>query len=64
MDWDYEKGLVHLSMAPYLKKALAQFGVEKPRKPVNSPYAHVAPQYGAKEQRLMTTVQAFYLAHL
>jgi uncharacterized protein YaaQ len=50
LDWDYEKGLVHLSMAPYLKKALAQFQVEKPKKPVNSPYAYVPPKYGAKEQ--------------
>jgi hypothetical protein len=37
-------------MAPYLKKALAQFQVEKPKKPVNSPYAYVPPKYGAKEQ--------------
>jgi FtsP/CotA-like multicopper oxidase with cupredoxin domain len=45
-----KKGLVHLSMAHYLKKALAQFQVEKPKKPVNSPYAYVPPKYGAKEQ--------------
>ena len=54
LDWDYDNGLVHLSMAPYLKKALGQFQVEKPKKPVNSPYAYVPPKYGAKEQLVET----------
>jgi hypothetical protein len=50
LDWDYENRCVHLSMAPYLKKALAQFGVEKPKKLVNSPYPCIPPKYGAKQQ--------------
>ena len=50
LDWDYENRRVHLSMQPYLQKALRQFGVEKPTKPQNSPYPHVPPKYGAKEQ--------------
>ena len=37
-------------MAPYLKKALAQFGVEKPLKLQNSPYPYIPPKYGAKQQ--------------
>ncbi len=50
LDWDYDNGCVHLSMAPYLKKALAQFGVETPKKLQHSPYAFVPPKYDAKVQ--------------
>ncbi len=50
LDWDYDNGQVHLSMQPYLKKSLAQFGIEKPTKLQNSPYQHIPPQYGAKRQ--------------
>ncbi|KAL7476305.1 hypothetical protein ACHAW6_002176 [Cyclotella cf. meneghiniana] len=32
LDWDYKNRCIHLSMASYLKKALAQFGVKKPKK--------------------------------
>ena len=50
LDWEYDKGLVHLSMAPYLEKALRQFGIEKPKKLVNAPYPYVEPKYGEKIQ--------------
>lgn len=35
-DWNCKNGLVHLSMAPYLAKALVQFQAEKPKKLQNS----------------------------
>ncbi|KAL7483042.1 hypothetical protein ACHAW6_008693 [Cyclotella cf. meneghiniana] len=50
LDWDYEKGQVHLSMQPYLQKALRQFDNVIPSKRQDSPYPHVVPKYGAKEQ--------------
>ena len=50
LDWDYENGFVHLSMQPYLAKALMEFEQDKPIKPQDSPYPHVVPKYGAKVQ--------------
>jgi hypothetical protein len=50
LDWDYDKGQVHLSMQPYLQKALRQFDNIVPSKRQDSPYPHVEPKYGAKEQ--------------
>ena len=50
LDWDYKGGKVHLSMKPYLDKALKQFGIDPPPKSVNSPYPHTIPKYGAQTQ--------------
>eukprot|EP00956_Cyclotella_meneghiniana_P007050 scaffold9575_cov44-Cyclotella_meneghiniana.AAC.1 len=50
LDWDYDKGEVHLSMEPYLRKALRQFDNLVPKKRRDSPYPHVESKYGAKEQ--------------
>eukprot|EP01082_Thalassiosira_pseudonana_P002224 g1758.t1 g1758 contig11:8776-9696(+) len=50
LDWDYENREVHLSMIPYLQKALRQFDNVVPTKRVDSPYPHVEPKYGAKQQ--------------
>ncbi|KAL7474383.1 hypothetical protein ACHAW6_000358 [Cyclotella cf. meneghiniana] len=50
LDWDYGKGQMHLSMQPYLQKALRQFHNIVPSKCQDSPYPHVEPRYGAKEQ--------------
>ena len=50
LDWDYKKGEVHLSMEPYLQKALRQFDNLVPKKRQNSPYPHIEPKYGAKLQ--------------
>jgi hypothetical protein len=50
LDWDYAKREVHLSMAPYLQKALRQFDNVVPTKREDSPYPHVEPKYGAKQQ--------------
>ena len=50
LDWDYDKGEVHLSMEPYLRKALRQFDNLVPTKHRDSPYPHIEPTYGAKEQ--------------
>ena len=49
LDWDYENKRVHLSMAPYLQKALRQFDNIVPTKRHASPYPHIEPKYGAKE---------------
>jgi hypothetical protein len=50
LDWDYENRKVHLSMKPYLDKALPQFNNVVPTKCQHSPYPHVEPKYGAKQQ--------------
>ena len=50
LDWDYNKREVHLSMEPYLRKALRQFDNVVPKKQRDSPYPHIEPKYGAKEQ--------------
>jgi hypothetical protein len=56
-DWDYDKRKVHLSsMAPYLQNALRQFDnldlvpTKLDYKCQDSPYPHVEPNYGAKQQ--------------
>jgi hypothetical protein len=41
LDWDYENKRVHLSMAPYLQKALRQFDNIVPTKRHHSPYPHI-----------------------
>ena len=50
LDWDYESRKVHLSMAPYLQKALRQFDNIIPSKRQDSPYPYTEPKYGAKQQ--------------
>jgi hypothetical protein len=50
LDWDYENRKVHLSMKPYLEKALRQFDNLVPTQRRDSPYPHVEPKYGAKQQ--------------
>ncbi len=50
LDWDYEHKKVHLSMIPYLENALRQFDNVIPTKRQQSPYPHVKPTYGAKQQ--------------
>jgi hypothetical protein len=50
LDWDYENKRVHLSMAPYLQKALRQFDNIVPTKRHDSPYPHIETKYGAKQQ--------------
>eukprot|EP00804_Cyclotella_cryptica_P004359 CCRYP_017999-RA/>CCRYP_017999-RA protein AED:0.23 eAED:0.24 QI:0/0/0/1/0/0/4/0/900 len=50
LDWDYNKREVHLSMMPYLQKALRQFNNVVPTKQEDSPYPHIEPKYGAKQQ--------------
>jgi len=40
LDWDYENRKVHLSMAPYLQKALRQFDNIVPTKRHDSPYPY------------------------
>ena len=50
LDWDYENRRVHLSMAPYLQKALQQFDNIVPSKRQDSPYPYTEPKYGAKQQ--------------
>jgi hypothetical protein len=50
LDWDYENKRVHLSMAPYLQKALRQFDNIVPTKRNDSSYPHIETKYGAKQQ--------------
>ena len=50
LDWDYENKRVHLSMAPYLQKALRQFDNVIPTQRQDSPYPYIEPKYGAKQQ--------------
>ena len=37
LDWDYHNQKFHLSMEPYLQKALTNIGINPPRKKVHSP---------------------------
>ena len=50
LDWDYENKRVHLSMVPYLQKALRQFDNIVPTHRHDPPYPHIKPKYGAKQQ--------------
>ena len=50
LDWDYDKGQVHLTMPGYVKKALKQFQHETPKKHQNSPFPYTEPTYGATKQ--------------
>jgi hypothetical protein len=50
MDWDYEKGEVHVSIPGYVAAALKRFKHERPAKPQNQPYPHNPIKYGAKSQ--------------
>ncbi len=50
LDWDYENREVYLSMAPYLQKALRQFDNIVPTQCHDSPYPHIEPKYGMKQQ--------------
>ena len=50
LDWDYKNRKVHLSMKPYLEKALCQFDNVAPSTRQDSPYPHVEPKFGAKKQ--------------
>ena len=50
LDWDYVKGQVHLSMVPYLEKALHQFDIFLPLSKQYAFYLHTPPQHGAKTE--------------
>ena len=50
LDWNYDKGEVHLSMEPYLLKALKQFDNLVSKKQQDSPYPHIEPKYRAAQQ--------------
>ena len=49
LDWEYDRGKVHLSMEPYLWKALEQFDTSPHQKQVAS-YLHTPPKYRANTQ--------------
>ena len=48
--WNYDNDKVHLSMVPYLDKALHQFHIIPPSKWQDAPYLHIPPKFGAKMQ--------------
>ncbi|KAL7474028.1 hypothetical protein ACHAW6_000819 [Cyclotella cf. meneghiniana] len=47
LDWDYNKGKVHLSMAPFHDKALKHFENSTPSIVQDSPHPHTPQNYGA-----------------
>lgn len=49
-DFGINNGKVHLSMKPYLDKALHQIDNVTPSKPQNLTYPHVPTKIGAKER--------------
>ena len=50
MEWEYEKGQVHLWMPGYVSKTLLRFNHKNPEKIQNSPHPHIIPAYGTKIQ--------------
>ena len=50
IDWDYNKGQVHVCMPVCLDKAFLKSKHVALSKKQNSPHPHVIPQYGAKTQ--------------
>jgi hypothetical protein len=50
IEWEYEKGQVHLWMPGYVSKALLRFNHKNPEKTQNSPHPHIIPAYGTKIQ--------------
>jgi hypothetical protein len=50
LDLDYAKSKVHLSMTPYLQKALRHFDHTVPTQCHDSLYPYIEPKYGAKQQ--------------
>ena len=50
LDWDYNKGIIYLSMRQYIAKAVVQFGHKPPSKPQMQPHPHTKPVYGAMVQ--------------
>ncbi len=50
IEWEYEKGQVHLWMPGYVSKALLRFNHKNPEKIQNSPHPHIIPAYGTKIQ--------------
>jgi hypothetical protein len=51
LDWDYKNKRVHLSMAPYLQKALRQFDNVVPTQRQDSPYPYIKSKYGASQDQ-------------
>ena len=50
MDWDYDKGVVDVSMTGYIDKVLPKFQHVPPAKEQHAPYKWVQPAYGKKTQ--------------
>ncbi len=50
IDWDYNKGQVHVHMPGYSDKVFLKFKHVAPSKKQNSPHPQAIPQYGAKTQ--------------
>ena len=49
IEWDYQNGMVDLSMPGYITKLLQSFLHPIPKKPEHQPHRHVQTQYGTKE---------------
>ena len=56
--WDYNNGIVHLSMPEYSECAIVRFGHNPPAKPQLQPHSHTKPTYGAKRQYAMPSDNA------
>ena len=58
LDWDYDKGKVHLSMAVFRDKALEHFDNSTPSIAQDSPHLHMPSNYGAHIQMTDTDTSA------
>ena len=56
LDWDYKNGQVHLSMQPYLQKAVCQFDNVVPAKCHDSPIPMWNQHMGQSNSMLSTTI--------
>jgi len=55
LKWDHKRRKVHLSMPGYIKRALKRFHHKSPARPQNSPYPHIPPKYGQRQQYVEET---------
>jgi hypothetical protein len=57
LDWDYENKRVHMSMAPYLQKALREFDNVIPTQRQDSPYPYTLSQNTVPSNSLPSMIE-------
>ena len=60
LDWDYNNSKVHLSIKPYLNKALCQFDNIIPSKHHDMPYPHISPNFGKAMQYIVYDTSPYW----